>query len=69
MLRSLCALGAFIPMLYSVYAITYLGVYTVYYSIIDSFSVLGILFGVISVFMGYRMAHSLAALTGRVQSS
>jgi len=62
--RSLCALTAYIPMLYSIYAITYLGVYGVYYSIMDSFSVLGILFGFVCIGLGYRMAYGLAALTG-----
>jgi hypothetical protein len=62
--RTLCALAAYVPMLYSIYAITYLGVYGVYYSIIDSFSVLGILFGLVCIGLGYRMANGLAALTG-----
>ena len=62
--RSLCAFAAFIPMLYSIYAIAYLGVYGVYYSIVDSFSVLGILFALICIGLGYRMAYRLAALTG-----
>jgi hypothetical protein len=63
-LRSLCALAAFIPMLYSLYAIGYLGLYRVYFSIIDSFSVLGILFGLVCIGLGYRMAYGLAAFTG-----
>jgi short subunit fatty acids transporter len=50
-------------MLYSIYAIAYLGIYTIYASIIVSFSVLGILFGIVCVAFGYRMAHGLAALT------
>jgi hypothetical protein len=61
--RSLCALSACIPMLYSIYAITYLGVYGVYYSIIDSFSVFGILFGLVCIGLGFRMAYGLAAFT------
>lgn len=61
--RSLCALAAFIPMLYSIYAIAYLGLYGVYYSTINSFSVLGILFGLICIGLGYRMAYRLAVLT------
>jgi hypothetical protein len=63
LLRSLCALAALIPMFYSIYVIAYLGLYTVYWSIIDAFSVLGILFGVICIVLGYRMAYALAALT------
>ncbi len=63
-LRTLCALAAFIPMLYSIYSIGYLGVYTVYCSVFDFFSVLGILFGIICTGLGYRMAWGLAALTG-----
>jgi hypothetical protein len=51
-------------MLYSIYAIIYLGVYGVYFSIIDSYSVLGILFGLVCIGLGYRMAYGLAAFTG-----
>jgi hypothetical protein len=64
LLHALCALVAFIPMLYSLYAIAYLGIYTIYASIIVSFSLLGILFGIACVALGYRMAYRLAALTG-----
>jgi hypothetical protein len=63
-LRSVSAFSAFIPMLYSLYAIAYLGIYTIYASTIISFSVLGILFGAVCVASGYRMANGLAALTG-----
>ena len=63
LLRSLCSLSAFLPMLYSIYAIMYLGVYGIYYSSLTAFSVLGILFSLACVGLGYRMAYGLAALT------
>jgi hypothetical protein len=62
-LRSLCAFAAFIPMLYSIYAIAYLGLCTIYRSTLVDLSVVGILFGVICILLGYRMAIGLAALT------
>jgi hypothetical protein len=64
LLRTLGVLGSgYIPRLYSLYAIGYLGVYTIYYSIFPSFSVLGIIFSVICILLGYRMAHGLQAIT------
>jgi hypothetical protein len=63
LLRSLCALAAYIPMLYSLYAIVYLGLYTVYNSIVVSLSIISILFGISCILLGYRMANGLAALT------
>jgi len=61
--RFLCAFAAYIPMLYSIYAIAYLGLYAIYNSTIVSFSILRIAFGVICIALGYSMAHGLAALT------
>jgi hypothetical protein len=64
MLYAVCAFFAFTPMLYSIYGISYLGLYTIYVSIVVSFSIGGILFGLVCVALGYRMAYGLAALTG-----
>jgi len=55
--------GAFIPMLYSIYAILYFGLYNIYLSIFSSFSIFGVAFGAISIAAGYRMAYGLQALT------
>lgn len=63
LLGMLCALSAFIPLLYSLYAILYLGVYTVYCSVFQSFSVWGIIFGIVCVALGYRMAYGLQGYT------
>jgi hypothetical protein len=64
LLRMLCVLiSGYIPLLYSLYAIGYLGVYTIYCSIFRSFSLLGIIFGLICIFLGYRMAYGLQAIT------
>jgi hypothetical protein len=64
LLRTLSVLGGgYIPLLYSLYAVGYLGVYTIYYAIFRSFSVLGIIFGVVCVLLGYRMAYGLQAIT------
>jgi hypothetical protein len=68
LLRMLCVYGGFIPLLYSLYAVGYLGIYTIYYSIFRSFSVLGIIFGLISVLFGYRMAYGLQGVTERPRS-
>jgi len=56
-------IGGYIPLLYSIYAVGYLGIYTIYYSIFHSFSVIGIIFGVICILLGYRMAYGLQAVT------
>jgi hypothetical protein len=61
--RSVFALSGFIPMLYAAYAIVYLGLYTIYTAVIVSFSVLGILFGIVCVALGYRMTYGLKEVT------
>lgn len=63
LLRTLCAFSACAPLLYSLYAILYLGAYTVYCSIFQGFSVLGIIFGLVCIFLGYRMAVGLQGYT------
>jgi len=56
-------------MFYSIYAIGYLGAYTIYYSVFVAFSVLGIIFGLVSILIGYSMAYGLQALTGLARAA
>jgi len=68
LLRMLCVYGGFIPLFYPLYAVGYLRIYTIYYSIFRSFSVFGIIFGLICVLLGYRWLTDLQGVTERPRS-